>query len=68
MLGAYFWGYLFTPLLGGMMAEKFGGKNVIGISAILSALVTFLTPLFAQKNYWPIFAARFLTGFLAVNI
>lgn len=56
-----------TPLFGGMLSEKFGGKNVIGISTALSAVVTLFTPLFAQDNYWPIFVARFVTGVLAVN-
>lgn len=67
ILGAYFWGYLVTPLLAGPLSEKFGGKNVIGICTFLSSIVTFLTPSMAADNFWPMFAARFTVGVLGVS-
>lgn len=66
ILGAYFWGYLVTPLLAGPLSEKFGGKNVIGVCIFLSSIVTFITPFLASNNFWPIFAARFVLGVLGV--
>lgn len=67
ILGAFFWGYLVTSLLGGAMAERWGGRHVVGISLGLSGLVTGLSPLMAADSFWPIFGARFALGVLGVS-
>lgn len=56
-----------TSLLGGVMAERWGGRHVVGISLFLSGLVTGLSPLLARDSFWPIFAARFALGVLGVS-
>lgn len=65
--GGFFWGYLVTSLLGGVMAERWGGRHVVGISLFLSGIVTGLSPLLARDSFWPIFAARFMLGVLGVS-
>lgn len=66
LLGSYFWGYLFTSLPGGMLAEYIGGKAVVGYTIGASALLTALIPLAAQTSFWAVYTLRVLTGFLAV--
>lgn len=68
MLGAYFWGYLVTSLFGGVMAERFGGKGVVGVSMLLSGFVTGITPYLAQDSFWYLFASRFVLGVFGVSM
>lgn len=67
ILGGFFWGYLVTSLFGGIMAERWGGRHVVGISLFLSGLLTGLSPLMATTSFWPIFIARFALGVLGVS-
>lgn len=45
ILSAFFWGYLWPQLLGGWLADRFGGKRVLGAGVALWSIATFLTPL-----------------------
>ncbi|PSC76976.1 putative anion transporter chloroplastic [Micractinium conductrix] len=68
---AFLWGYLATQLLGGTLADKYGGKLVMGAgiawfslaSALLPALA--ITPWVAAAGLTlpAVLAARFLVGF-----
>lgn len=49
------------------MAERWGGRHVVGISLFLSGALTGLSPLLAQTSFWPIFVARFLLGVFGVS-
>ncbi|EDS26086.1 sialin [Culex quinquefasciatus] len=62
ILGAYFYGYLLTSLSGGVLAERFGGRNLVGFTLAVSALLTALTPLAANYGFWAIVANRVLLG------
>ncbi|XP_055598417.1 sialin-like [Uranotaenia lowii] len=62
ILGAYFYGYLVTSLPGGVLAEKFGGRTVVGLTHAVSALVTALTPLAANYGMWAVVINRALLG------
>ena len=44
VLSAFFWGYLATQILGGWLADRHGGKVVLGIAVLLWSLFTLLTP------------------------
>ncbi len=44
ILSAFFIGYLLTQLPGGWLADRFGGKGVLGFAVIWWSLVTFVTP------------------------
>lgn len=45
VLSAFFWGFAISPLLGGWLADRFGGKRVLGVGALWWSLWTMLTPL-----------------------
>src|SRR4029453_6953942 len=44
ILSAFFVGYLLTQLPGGWLADRFGGKSVVGFAVAWWSLATFLTP------------------------
>ena len=44
VLSAFFWGYLWFQLPGGLFADRFGGKRVLGAGVALWSIATFLTP------------------------
>ncbi|XP_062201748.1 probable anion transporter 4, chloroplastic isoform X2 [Phragmites australis] len=45
---SFFWGYLLTQILGGIWADKFGGKVVLGFGVVWWSIATVLTPLAAK--------------------
>ncbi|XP_064383500.1 sialin-like [Halichondria panicea] len=63
VLGAFFYGYLFTQIPGGLLATKYGGRWVFGIGIVMTALLTLLTPLAAQTSVYLLIALRVLEGF-----
>lgn len=67
LLSAYFFGYVFPNLIGGMAAERFGGRIVGSLVFILSAVLTFLSPLTASDNSSYLFFARLLLGVFGVS-
>ncbi|CAJ0630603.1 14133_t:CDS:2 [Entrophospora sp. SA101] len=48
VLSSFLVGYLLTQVIGGILADKFGGKMVLGISAACWNLFTLLTPISAK--------------------
>ncbi|XP_042869419.1 sialin-like [Penaeus japonicus] len=47
ILGACYYGYALSNPVGGRLAEVIGGKWVVGMGALLTAMLTFLAPLCA---------------------
>ncbi|KAI4328802.1 hypothetical protein L6164_021129 [Bauhinia variegata] len=45
---SFFWGYLLTQILGGIWADKLGGKLVLGFGVIWWSIATVLTPIAAR--------------------
>ncbi|KAH9731924.1 Ascorbate transporter [Citrus sinensis] len=45
---SFFWGYLLTQIVGGIWADKFGGKPVLGFGVIWWSVATVLTPVAAR--------------------
>uniref|UniRef100_A0A182NQ00 Major facilitator superfamily (MFS) profile domain-containing protein n=1 Tax=Anopheles dirus TaxID=7168 RepID=A0A182NQ00_9DIPT len=64
ILGAYFYGYLISSLPAGIFAERYGGRNMVGLSLAFSALLTALTPLAADNGMWATIANRVALGIL----
>ena len=58
MLSAFFVGYLLTQILGGRLADRFGGKLVLGCGVILWSLFTIITPLAASLGFAALLLAR----------
>ncbi|KAK7340264.1 hypothetical protein VNO77_20964 [Canavalia gladiata] len=45
---SFFWGYLLTQILGGIWADKLGGKLVLGFGVVWWSMATILTPIAAK--------------------
>ena len=66
ILGSFFWGYILTNLVGGRLAEVFGGRVVMGTGVLLTALLTVLSPVVARWNTTAFIVLRVLEGMTEV--
>jgi len=64
IIGSFFWGYVCTELPGGRLAELVGARRVFGISMLVAALVTLVTPAAARLSYVAVVITRVLLGFM----
>ena len=62
MLSAFFLGYASTQILGGTLADRYGGKTVLAAGVALWSLFTGLTPPAAAAGAAPLLAARVMLG------
>jgi ACS family sodium-dependent inorganic phosphate cotransporter len=62
VLSSFFVGYLLLQILGGTLADRFGGKIVLGLGVILWSLFTLLTPLAATIGLGILILNRVLMG------
>lgn len=67
-MGGFFWGYFITTLPGGILAEWFGARRVVGYALMLSAFLTTLTPVAADISFWAVYSIRVVTGLLGVSL
>lgn len=63
ILGSFFYGYICTQLIGGILAQRFGGKLIFGLGVFCTAALTLLTPLAARWSVGMLIALRILEGF-----
>ncbi|MCI4392097.1 hypothetical protein PGIGA_G00142080 [Pangasianodon gigas] len=63
LLGAFFFGYLFTQIPGGYLSGRCGGSKFLGGGVLCTAVLTILTPLAAELGVNWLFALRALEGF-----
>uniref|UniRef100_A0A7S3VMN6 Major facilitator superfamily (MFS) profile domain-containing protein n=1 Tax=Dunaliella tertiolecta TaxID=3047 RepID=A0A7S3VMN6_DUNTE len=59
---SFFWGYLLTQVAGGIWADRFGGKLVLGLGVLWWSAATALTPWAASQGLPTLLAARALMG------
>ncbi|KAK6742549.1 hypothetical protein RB195_010048 [Necator americanus] len=64
ILGAFFWGYLGSQVLGGYLASRFGGKRVILTCILGSSILTLASPVAARTNAYFLAGLRVAIGFL----
>ncbi len=62
VLSAFFWGYLWPQLLGGWMADRFGGYRVLATGVAIWSLATILTPLAAALSFATLLGVRVMLG------
>ena len=62
VLSSFFVGYMLTMAVSGWLADRFGGKLVLGISVIWWSIFTMLTPWFAYASFAMLIAARIALG------
>jgi len=60
---SFFWGYLVTQIPGGYLADKYGGKLVLGWGVLAWSMMTFITPYAAAKSFPVLLLSRALLGF-----
>uniref|UniRef100_A0A667WQU3 Sialin n=1 Tax=Myripristis murdjan TaxID=586833 RepID=A0A667WQU3_9TELE len=63
LLGAFFFGYLFTQIPGGYLAGHYGGRLFLGLGVLGTAVLTIFTPLAAKMGSHWLFGLRALEGF-----
>jgi MFS transporter, ACS family, solute carrier family 17 (sodium-dependent inorganic phosphate cotransporter), other len=62
ILSAFFWGYIWPQLAGGWLADRAGGKRVLGAGVAVWSLATLVTPLAASVSFAALFAIRVVLG------
>lgn len=62
ILGAYFWCYPITSLVGGMAAERWGPRYVVLITSLASGFLTAISPFAARVDYAFLVIVRFFLG------
>nr|XP_018897001.1 PREDICTED: putative inorganic phosphate cotransporter isoform X2 [Bemisia tabaci] len=62
ILSAFYYGYIFTHIPGGLLSEKFGGKYTLGLGIFSTAIFTLLTPWAARMGSDELIALRFIEG------
>ena len=68
-LGAFFYGYITTQVLGGTLAQRIGGKIPFLCGVACTAALTLLLPILTTVGGLPaLFVLRFLMGMFEVRI
>uniref|UniRef100_A0A1L8DE91 Sialin n=2 Tax=Nyssomyia neivai TaxID=330878 RepID=A0A1L8DE91_9DIPT len=62
ILSSFFYGYIWTQLLGGWLGSKIGGHYVFGAGIGMTAFLTLLTPIAANTNIYVMVAIRVIEG------
>ncbi|XP_050432551.1 putative inorganic phosphate cotransporter [Adelges cooleyi] len=62
VLSAFYYGYVITHVPGGLMAQKYGGKHVLGLGILSTAVLTLITPAVARLGSKQLIALRFAEG------
>ena len=62
VLSSFFAGYMVTQVLGGWLAQKWGGKAVLGFGVLWWSAFTILTPLSAMTSFPVLIATRIAMG------
>ncbi|XP_028158438.1 putative inorganic phosphate cotransporter [Ostrinia furnacalis] len=64
LLSSFYYGYVLTHIPGGMLAERFGGKWVLGLGLLCTAVCTIITPITVKMGGAPaLFILRAIEGF-----
>ncbi|XP_030381273.1 putative inorganic phosphate cotransporter isoform X2 [Scaptodrosophila lebanonensis] len=63
MLSSFFWGYIFTQVPGGYIAQRYGAKMILLVGLIICSILTILTPFVIALGGWQgLCAVRALEG------
>ena len=58
VLSSFSFGYVTTQLIGGILAERFGGKWIFGVCILVCSVLEFVIPLAAKFNIFALMAVR----------
>ena len=62
ILGSFYFGYMISMTIGGYLADKYGGKKVLGYGLLIWSFFTVITPAFAYSGLWLLILIRILLG------
>ncbi|KAL0266390.1 UNVERIFIED_CONTAM: hypothetical protein PYX00_008943 [Menopon gallinae] len=62
-LSSFFYGYIFTQILGGWLASRWGGARVFVCGIFTTAILTLVTPPLTKINFYVLIALRVIEGF-----
>nr|XP_053651150.1 sialin-like [Cherax quadricarinatus] len=62
VLGAFFYGYCVTQIIGGRLSEVYGTRIVFGLSILAGGISAVLTPMAARMNYIILIIIRIIQG------
>ena len=62
ILSSFYIGYMITMIIGGYIADKYGGKKVLGYCLIIWSIFTIITPFFTYLGLWWLLFIRVLMG------
>lgn len=69
LLSSFYYGYVLTHIPGGMLAEKYGGKWVLGLGLLSTTICTLVTPVVVKAGGAPaLFVLRVIEGLGEVSI
>jgi len=69
ILGAFYYGFLTTQIISGVIAQKVGGKRLISLGLSWMTLLTLLTPIITTiGGFGGLFTIRLLEGIGSVCI
>uniref|UniRef100_A0A915J7Q2 Major facilitator superfamily (MFS) profile domain-containing protein n=1 Tax=Romanomermis culicivorax TaxID=13658 RepID=A0A915J7Q2_ROMCU len=63
ILSSFFYGYIMTQFIGGVLAGKYGAKWVFGIGNVMTGVFTLLSPAAAEIGLAAFVAVRVMQGF-----
>ena len=62
VLSSFFYGYITTQFIGGLVSSKIGGNLIFGIGIGMTAILTLVTPLAAKTSVNVLVAVRIIEG------
>lgn len=67
ILGSFYWCYILSQVVGGVLTQRFGTKTVFGFSQLTTAIASLLIPQAASFHYSAVIALRSLQGMASVS-
>lgn len=67
ILGSFYWCYILSQVVGGILTQHFGTKAVFGFSQLITALCSLLIPSAAPLHYGAVIALRSIQGVASVS-
>lgn len=67
ILGSFYWCYILSQVVGGVLTQRFGTKTVFGFSQLTTAIASLLIPQAASFHYAAVIALRSLQGMASVS-
>lgn len=68
IISSFYWCYILSQVMGGVLTQYFGTKTVFGGSQLLTAMCSLLIPAAADFHYGAIIALRSIQGMASVRI